>query len=1489
MLLAQDVPRALAGNPGSKVPLAFEEEDGVRKSYAHWLGVDARKMVVADFPASEEWREGSFTVIPQEDGRLRVELKAGHVRKNGRSVPKGYYYDNVRVNGSLVFNGGFEQGQQGFGYYAAPGFEEYPPRVVANPVLARSGSRCAAAWDLGPLSFAFDVRKGQAVTVSFDYRSAGLLLPKSGQNQYYPLPLAQVANMGYVDEVAGDGKGGWSDQGPSNDLRAFVPETGIYGGVPFAVVDPAENGGRSCVMLKSSNSAFGADRLLLPVGEVCSQIDLLSSAAWGRKNEHIADMTVVFGDGRKQVFPLIMGKNTGGWWNPAPLLPDGELAWSGANARNMVGLYRTTFPLGGEKLVKSVIIVPTKVNTAALGIVGITASLIRRQTLSEADTLSFHMPLAAKSTLIALPVETVKLELRKQQLPADDFFDEMRRLSRIEVRDPAGKVLPLAVAKYARNLSPVLLARSETPIGSVTLQCGKEDKNRIMSPVAAVQKIAGDKIVHIDDTPWANGVMLLPHQAELKNARLVRDEDSTYQEVISFEPEGSEASFAFELKEPTTVKLFAYMRHTHPKSQSNRVRASFDGGQFTVVGGVYYKITDACYWTGGERVALGAGRHTLKLTIPGRKEERTGLALAKFYLGFDVHAPEPAGFADEMAGLRALGFTIAGDGAEQVLSDIPSADRLCRIVNAEVSYPDLSSLVTNRIDQRGALHADGATMRFDDGTELPFIWGRNIDLSMFYRMWKENRLGDDKGEAVDQLMKRLKSLGISSVRCFFSTMPRALWTNINGIPMFLLAGRQELLSYHPDFLEMHQRMIAAAHRHGLYVKYSFGAYPWSFRPVSEEKQSMFYDPRLIDLQKRRMDYLLNTPNPFRNGLRPAEDPTVAIVEIENECNFRGGGFGNRDSWHKMGKKDRELLYPVWQKFLKEKYGTVAALKAQWGGLPLRDGRTEEKFENVDFVNTGDAAKWGNDNSEFKVKMDDLRVTSASFGKDKQSNPAVSDGFEFMYRVYSDYLNAMYAHLRSIGFRGVITTCGPDTENYYSQRAAANAVVDAVSGGTSYWNRPGYGFIRSLDWLNPMIYAAAPDKPVISREYGANLAVGNSWWGNLISAAVQKAMGKAYLYDFAASIPGPDVTPDYIYPEDAHETRSIDLLHEMHFYCTMANAAAAIAVQSGELKKPEFKLDIAYPLDNVFYAAPFRGYNKMTIEDFVPFLYTDSNVRTFDGIYDGNADLVVNEPSTPAGDYSRARHLFAVRPHSQCNRYGRPVDGWLKEVSFAADGFLDTRAEKLALYDAIVKVGGKMPVSRDEYCLVWRDSGRRLEIDTVKATFRGDTSTWGAFVGELKSAGEKAPHYYTPEGSGDAWTFFGKIPEYDLFMAIMNGRVILNDTARLRYAMIGSAAMDLKTGDGKGIVSVRAGNVVNLALKCREGNLLTAKKILVTFFRSKSCQLPSEVTFGREIVSVKACNRDGRVLVSVPHTEHSFRNLWREGHMISYYEVELKSR
>ena len=60
-----------------------------------------------------------------------------------------------------------------------------------------------------------------------------------------PLDLRDIANAGFADETAGDGQGGWTDQGPANDLRMLKPGTQLMDRMPFAILDPEKNGGKS--------------------------------------------------------------------------------------------------------------------------------------------------------------------------------------------------------------------------------------------------------------------------------------------------------------------------------------------------------------------------------------------------------------------------------------------------------------------------------------------------------------------------------------------------------------------------------------------------------------------------------------------------------------------------------------------------------------------------------------------------------------------------------------------------------------------------------------------------------------------------------------------------------------------------------------------------------------------------------------------------------------------------------------------------------------------------------------------------------------------------------------------------------------------------------------------------------------------------------------------------------------------------------------------
>jgi len=160
-----------------------------------------------------------------------------------------------------------------------------------------------------------------------------------------PLDLSSAMNMGFSDDVEGDGKGGWTDQGPENDLRMIKPGLLKLCGAPFSVVDPAKNGGKSCIVLSGSR-AGGLKNASLNVSPVqMDRLCLLHASAWTPPaGEKLGTLSVSYQDGSKSEFPVIAGKQVGNWWTPG-LLPDAQVAWTGENKSAFVGLYMTEFKL----------------------------------------------------------------------------------------------------------------------------------------------------------------------------------------------------------------------------------------------------------------------------------------------------------------------------------------------------------------------------------------------------------------------------------------------------------------------------------------------------------------------------------------------------------------------------------------------------------------------------------------------------------------------------------------------------------------------------------------------------------------------------------------------------------------------------------------------------------------------------------------------------------------------------------------------------------------------------------------------------------------------------------------------------------------------------------------------------------------------------------------------------------------------------------------
>jgi hypothetical protein len=94
------------------------------------------------------------------------------------------------------------------------------------------------------------------------------------------IDLAGVVNRALVDEKADDGEGGWTDQGPTADMRNLPTGAQVFQGVPYTIL-PAEK--KAVVVLRSPQRPQSVNlpqSVDIPVNARAAAIAFLHSGAW---------------------------------------------------------------------------------------------------------------------------------------------------------------------------------------------------------------------------------------------------------------------------------------------------------------------------------------------------------------------------------------------------------------------------------------------------------------------------------------------------------------------------------------------------------------------------------------------------------------------------------------------------------------------------------------------------------------------------------------------------------------------------------------------------------------------------------------------------------------------------------------------------------------------------------------------------------------------------------------------------------------------------------------------------------------------------------------------------------------------------------------------------------------------------------------------------------------------------------------------------------
>jgi beta-galactosidase len=130
----------------------------------------------------------------------------------------------------------------------------------------------------------------------------------------YPIDFSKFVNRGFTDDKAGDKKGGWADFGVG---FAGIPTgvTRLQGGVPFKIIDPAENAGKSCLVLKGKKRTYFPEKVIgIPVNAKLNSIYFLHTTMYGKKGEALK-YVFHYADGKSREFIASNEHEIPDWWN----------------------------------------------------------------------------------------------------------------------------------------------------------------------------------------------------------------------------------------------------------------------------------------------------------------------------------------------------------------------------------------------------------------------------------------------------------------------------------------------------------------------------------------------------------------------------------------------------------------------------------------------------------------------------------------------------------------------------------------------------------------------------------------------------------------------------------------------------------------------------------------------------------------------------------------------------------------------------------------------------------------------------------------------------------------------------------------------------------------------------------------------------------------------------------------------------------------------
>ncbi|MBT3374496.1 MAG: hypothetical protein HN742_36030 [Lentisphaerae bacterium] len=347
-----------AVTPGAVVLLDAETKPSVRQvtRLAQALRDGTRVVVTGVQPTDAPWlgqlagADVTVTVPPYLMWTGRGFRKAYHPYTAGLSHADLYYKkkDNAESGSAQAENPTLTIEPFQHVSVSVPGCQElvFPGALVTGPVGNGQLVLDQRRWMTSNEKLQTPARRNlSALMLGLGVQLAPVSKPRTlpGKVDYQPIDLAPFANRALADEKAEDGVGGWSDQGPTADLRTFKTGRRSFQGVPFTI---AEAPSSIIVLAGGGRPGTLPGEVTIPVGFQAEGFYFLHSSAYSSA-KLICLYQIQYADGSTHDIQVRNEENIRDWaGKPGPFLREKKdtrtrVGWTGSTPMwPLVGVYR---------------------------------------------------------------------------------------------------------------------------------------------------------------------------------------------------------------------------------------------------------------------------------------------------------------------------------------------------------------------------------------------------------------------------------------------------------------------------------------------------------------------------------------------------------------------------------------------------------------------------------------------------------------------------------------------------------------------------------------------------------------------------------------------------------------------------------------------------------------------------------------------------------------------------------------------------------------------------------------------------------------------------------------------------------------------------------------------------------------------------------------------------------------------------------------------